>query len=91
MARLKMAEIPKVVDRSRRGVVVRSHFTAELFMSDLLLDPGLVIAILINFYVLTITNLKEVIYAVALQGALLGLLYPVAHSGLVPDDAAHEH
>ena len=54
-------------------------------MSDLLLDPGLVIALLINFYVLTISNLKQVIYAVALQGALLGLLYPVAHTGLVPD------
>lgn len=57
-------------------------------MSDLLLDPGLVIAILINFYVLTITNLKQVIYAVAFQGALLGVLYPVAHAGFSSDGAA---
>lgn len=54
-------------------------------MSELLLDPGLVIALLLNFYILTVTNLKQVIYAVALQGALLGLLYPVAHTGLLPD------
>ncbi len=57
-------------------------------MSDILLDPGLVIALLLNFYVLTVTSLKEVIYAVAAQGALLGLLYPVAHTGLLPDGAS---
>jgi hydrogenase-4 component E len=58
-------------------------------MSDLLLDPALVIALLINFYVLTVTSLKEVIYAVAFQGALLGLLYPVAHTGFVPNGETH--
>lgn len=53
-------------------------------MSEYLLDPGLVIALLLNFYILTITNLKQAIYAVALQGALLGLLYPIAHTGFLP-------
>ncbi|MCA9234337.1 MAG: hypothetical protein KDA44_02645 [Planctomycetales bacterium] len=57
-------------------------------MSNLLLDPGLVIALLLNFYILTVTSLKEVIYAVALQGALLGLLYPVAHTGFSMADRA---
>ena len=58
-------------------------------MSELLLDPGLVIALLLNFYILTVTRLRQAIYAVALQGALLGLLYPVAHTGLLPDGATH--
>ena len=57
-------------------------------MSDLLLDPGLVIALLLNFYVLTVTNLKQVIYAVAIQGALLGLLYPLAHTGFLSHESA---
>ncbi|TWU34540.1 Hydrogenase-4 component E [Novipirellula aureliae] len=51
-------------------------------MSDLL-DPGLVIALLLNFYALTTTNLKQMIYAVAMQGALLGMLYPIAHTGFL--------
>ena len=72
MARLKMAEDSEAVDRCRRGVVVRRHLTAELLMSDFLLDPGLVLAILINFYVLTVTNLKEVIYAVAPARRVIG-------------------
>ena len=55
----------------------------------MLLDPGLVIALLLNFYILTITRLKQVIYAVALQGALLGLLYPIAHTGLSSSGEAH--
>jgi hydrogenase-4 component E len=50
-----------------------------------LLEPGLVIALLLNFYILTITNLKQVINAVALQGAILGLLYPAAHTGFLTD------
>jgi hydrogenase-4 component E len=47
-----------------------------------------VIALLLNFYILTITNLKQVINAVALQGAVLGLLYPVAHTGFLPEEAS---
>ena len=58
-------------------------------MSELLLDPGLVIALLLNFYILTVTRLKQVIYAVSLQGVLLGLLYPVAHTGLLPKGVSH--
>lgn len=57
-------------------------------MSDLLLDPGLVITLLLNFYVLTVTNLKQMIYAVAIQGALLGLLYPLAHTGFLSHESA---
>lgn len=53
-------------------------------MTEFLLDPILVLALLLNFYILTITNLKDVIYGVALQGALLGIVYPIAHTGLIP-------
>ncbi len=48
-----------------------------------LLDPFLVIALLINFYVLTVSRMKPLIYAVAAQGALLGLLYPIAHEAFL--------
>jgi hydrogenase-4 component E len=58
-------------------------------MSELLLDPGLVIALLLNFYILTATRLKQVIHAVAVQGALLGLLYPIAHAGLSSSGGGH--
>ncbi len=58
-------------------------------MSELLLDPGLVVALLINFYILTVTRLKQVVYGVALQGVLLGLLYPVAHAGFLPRGEPH--
>jgi hydrogenase-4 component E len=53
-------------------------------MNQSLIDPALMIALLLNFYILTVSSLKEVIFAVALQGALLGLLYPVAHTGILP-------
>lgn len=58
-------------------------------MSDMLLDPGLVVALLLNFYILTATRLKQAIYAVALQGSLLGLLYPLVHSGILPSGEAN--
>lgn len=52
-------------------------------MSDLFLDPGLVIALLLNFYMVTMSRMKHLIYAVAAQGALLGLLYPMVHEGFI--------
>lgn len=58
-------------------------------MIALLLDTGLVVALLVNFFVLTVTSLKQAIYAVAFQGALLGLLYPAAHVGLDPSSESH--
>ncbi len=58
-------------------------------MSETFVDPGLVIALLINFYILTVANLKQMIYAVALQGVLLGLLYLVAHAGLLTHGGPH--
>jgi hydrogenase-4 component E len=56
-------------------------------MSDLLLDPGLVIALLLNFFMLTMSRLNQLVYAVAAQGALLGLLYPIAHEGFLTASA----
>jgi len=51
-------------------------------MNTSLIDPFLVFALLINFYVLGISRLRLLIFAVAIQGALLGLLYPLVHKGL---------
>jgi hydrogenase-4 component E len=45
------------------------------------LDPFLVLVLLLNFFILGSTRLGAVIYAVALQGILLGLAYPEAHGG----------
>ena len=46
-------------------------------------DPILVLALLINFYVLGMSRLRLIIIAVAVQGALLGLLYPLSHGGVL--------
>jgi hydrogenase-4 component E len=43
------------------------------------LDPVLVIILLLNFLILATASIRQVIYAVAAQGVLLGLIYPVAH------------
>jgi hydrogenase-4 component E len=43
------------------------------------LDPALVLVLLLNFLILATANIRLVIYAVAAQGILLGLIYPVAH------------
>ena len=48
-------------------------------MNQSIVDPFLVFALLINFYVLAISRLRLLIGAVALQGAMLGLLYPFVH------------
>ena len=45
------------------------------------LDPLLVLVLLMNLYILTSTQLRAVVRAVALQGVLLALAYPVAHLG----------
>ena len=46
------------------------------------LDPLLVLVLLLNLYILTSTQLRAVVYAVALQGVLLAVIYPVAHQGI---------
>ena len=51
-------------------------------MNPSLVDPFLVVALLINFYVLGMSRLRLLIIAVAVQGAMLGLLYPLAHEGV---------
>ena len=51
-------------------------------MNPSLVDPFLVVALLINFYVLGLSRLRLLIIAVAIQGAMLGLLYPLAHEGV---------
>jgi hydrogenase-4 component E len=51
-------------------------------MNPSIVDPFLVLALLINFYVLGMPRLRLLIVAVAIQGAMLGLLYPLVHEGL---------
>ncbi|GIW55620.1 MAG: hydrogenase [Nitrospiraceae bacterium] len=51
-------------------------------MNPSLIDPFLVLALLINFFVLGVSRLRLLIIAVAIQGAMLGVLYPPAHAGL---------
>ncbi len=49
-----------------------------------LLDPCMVLAIMLNFCILGASRLRTLILLVALQGVLLGLMYPVAHQGFLP-------
>lgn len=56
-------------------------------MINYIIEPCLVVSLLLNFYVLAVSRLRLLIIAVALQGVLLGLLYPVVHQGYVPVDA----
>lgn len=52
------------------------------------IDPFLVIVLLLNFYSLVTTRLRPTIRAVALQGILLGLIYPFVHEGSSEGTAA---
>lgn len=54
-------------------------------MNLTLLNTGLVLALLLNFYILATARLRLLIYAVGTQGAILGLLYPVVHEGFLPN------
>lgn len=45
-------------------------------------DPFLVLALLLNFFMLVATRMRSIIAAVALQGILLGVIYPIAHQSL---------
>jgi hydrogenase-4 component E len=45
------------------------------------LDPLLVLVLLMNLYILTSTQLRAVVRAVAVQGVLLAAAYPIAHLG----------
>ena len=53
-------------------------------MNSQILEPCLVLALLMNFYVLGVSRLNALIKGVAAQGVLLGLMYPVAHQGFLP-------
>ncbi len=55
-----------------------------------LIDTFLVIVLLLNFYILSSTQIRAVVYVVAAQGVLLGVVYPLAHQGmaLAGEDAA---
>jgi hydrogenase-4 component E len=42
-------------------------------------DPALVAVVLLNFFLLATTRLRAIIYGVALQGIILGIIYPLMH------------
>jgi hydrogenase-4 component E len=44
-----------------------------------LVDPALVAVVLLNFFLLATTRLRAIIYGVALQGIILGVIYPLMH------------
>ena len=46
------------------------------------IDPPLVLVVLLNFFLLATGRLKALIYGVALQGAILAVIYPLAHQGV---------
>jgi hydrogenase-4 component E len=48
------------------------------------LDPCMVLALLLNFFILGTARLRMVMSAVITQGVLLGLMYPVAHLAFQP-------
>src|SRR5262249_41438139 len=43
------------------------------------IDPFLVVVVLLNFFLLGTGRMRAIIYAAALQGAILGIIYPLAH------------
>ena len=51
-------------------------------MNPSLIDPFLVLALVINFFVLGMPRIRLLIVAVGVQGAMLGLLYPLVHEGM---------
>lgn len=53
-------------------------------MSMQLIDPVLVLTLVLNFFILANSQLRMVVAAVAIQGAILGLMYPIAHQGFHP-------
>lgn len=48
-------------------------------MNHSAIDPFLVVVVLLNFFLLATGRLRAMIHAVALQGAILGIIYPLAH------------
>jgi hydrogenase-4 component E len=51
-------------------------------MNLALINPFLVVVVLVNFFLLATGRLRALIAAVALQGAVLGAIYPLAHHGM---------
>lgn len=50
-----------------------------------LVDPCMVLCLMLNFYILGAKRLRMLILVVALQGVLLGLMYPIVHQGFLPE------
>jgi hydrogenase-4 component E len=50
-----------------------------------IVDPCMVLALVLNFYILGVPRLNLLVIVVALQGVLLGLMYPVVHQGFLPE------
>lgn len=54
-------------------------------MISRIVDPCMVLALMLNFYILGMSRLRLLIFAVAIHGVLLGLMYPVVHEGFLPE------
>jgi len=54
-------------------------------MISTITDPCMVLALILNFYILGVSRLRSLIVVVAVQGVLLGLMYPIVHQGFLPE------
>lgn len=54
-------------------------------MISYIVDPCMVLCLMLNFYILGANRLRMLILVVALQGVLLGLMYPIVHQGFLPE------
>lgn len=50
-----------------------------------IVDTCMVLALILNFYILGVARLRMLIIVVALQGVLLGMMYPIVHQSFLPD------
>lgn len=53
-------------------------------MISSVIDACMVLALMLNLYILGVSRLRMLIVVVAVQGVLLGFLYPLAHEGFLP-------
>ena len=54
-------------------------------MISRVVDPCMVFALMLNFYILGVSRLRMLIVVGALQGVLLGLMYPIVHQDFAPE------
>lgn len=54
-------------------------------MISSIIDPCMVLVLMLNFYILGVSRLRLLMTVVPMHGVLLGLMYPFAHEGFLPE------